>query len=243
MSGRSTLICLSNRPGRRSARSRISGRLVPASTTTPSLLPNPSISTRSWFSVFSLSSFPPIIPPRPRWRPMASISSMKMMLGAWLLACAKRSRTRLGPTPTNISMKSEPDMDRNGTPDSPAVALARSVLPVPGGPTSSAPRGIFAPRSSYFLGFLRKSTNSMISPLASSQPATSLNMILCLAFLSRVVTEALPTLKMPPPGPPPPGPPMPGMPPILRFRNTNPASRRRVGASRASSVPHATSFR
>ena len=47
----------------------------------------------------------------------------------------KRSRTRAGPTPTNISMKSLPLMDKNGTPASPAVAFASSVLPVPGGPT------------------------------------------------------------------------------------------------------------
>ena len=40
----------------------------------------------------------------------------------------------LGPTPTNISMNSEPLMERNGTPASPAVALANNVLPVPGGP-------------------------------------------------------------------------------------------------------------
>ncbi len=33
--------------------------------------------------------------------------------------------------PTNISMKSEPDMEKNGTLDSPAVALANMVLPVP----------------------------------------------------------------------------------------------------------------
>ena len=34
--------------------------------------------------------------------------------------------------------------------------------------------GIFAPSSKYWLGFLRKLTNSIISTLASSQPATSL---------------------------------------------------------------------
>ena len=47
--------------------------------------------------------------------------------------------TRAGPTPTNISWKSDPEMDRKGTPASPAVALASRVLPEPGGPTSSAP--------------------------------------------------------------------------------------------------------
>ena len=42
----------------------------------------------------------------------------------------------------------------------------------------------------YFFGFLRKSTNSMISTLASSQPATSLNMILSTLVLSMVPTLA-----------------------------------------------------
>ena len=54
---------------------------------------------------------------------------MKMMEGACARACANRSRTRAGPTPTNISMKSLPLMERKGTLASPAVALASSVLP------------------------------------------------------------------------------------------------------------------
>jgi hypothetical protein len=36
-------------------------------------------------------------------------------------------------------------MEKNGTPASPATARASSVLPVPGGPTSSTPLGILAP--------------------------------------------------------------------------------------------------
>lgn len=39
-----------------------------------------------------------------------------------------------GPTPTNISRNSDPDTVIKGTLASPAVAFARSVLPVPGGP-------------------------------------------------------------------------------------------------------------
>ncbi len=62
-------------PGRSNARSRMSGRLVPAKTTTPVVLAKPSISTSSWLSVFSRSSLPPAMPPRPRARPIASISS------------------------------------------------------------------------------------------------------------------------------------------------------------------------
>lgn len=79
-----------------------------------------------------------------------------------------------GPTPTNISKNSDPDTVMKGTLASPAVALARRVFPVPGGPVKMAPFGIFAPNSKYWLGFFRKLTNSMISILASSHPATSL---------------------------------------------------------------------
>ena len=59
---------------------------------------------------------------------------MKMMHGLACLACSKRSRTREAPTPTNISTKSEPEMEKNGTPASPATERASSVFPVPGGP-------------------------------------------------------------------------------------------------------------
>ena len=78
-------------------------------------------------------------------------------------ADANRSRTRLAPTPTNISMKSEPVTDMNGTPASPATARAMSVLPVPGGPTSRMPLGMRAPISAKRSGYLRKSTTSVIS--------------------------------------------------------------------------------
>src|SRR6185295_8765260 len=70
---------------------------------------------------------------------------MKMMQGACFFPCSKRSRTRLAPTPTNISTKSEPEMLKNGTPASPAIARAKSVLPVPGGPIMSTPLGMRPP--------------------------------------------------------------------------------------------------
>ena len=81
----------------------------------------------------------------PRARPSASSSSMKMMAGAFSRACSNRSRTRAAPTPTNISTNSEPEIEKNGTLASPATALASSVLPVPGGPTSSTPFGMRPP--------------------------------------------------------------------------------------------------
>ena len=97
---------------------------------------------------------------------------MKIIEGALSFAFLKSCLTLLAPTPTNISTNSDPDIEKNGTPASPAVALANKVLPVPGGPTSKAPLGILAPIFVYFSGFLRKSTNSIISCLADCIPAT-----------------------------------------------------------------------
>jgi len=54
----------------------------------------PSISVSSWLMVCSRSSLPPPRP-APRWRPTASISSMKMMQGALALAY-RGTRTHRG---------------------------------------------------------------------------------------------------------------------------------------------------
>ena len=54
--------------------------------------------------------------------------------------------------PTSPSSNSEPDLEKNVTMDSPATALASNGLPVPRGPTSSAPFGSFAPIFVYFSG-------------------------------------------------------------------------------------------
>ena len=100
---------------------------------------------------------------------------MKTMQGAFFLPCSNRSRTREAPTPTNISTKSEPLIEKNGTFASPATARASSVLPVPGGPISSTPFGMRPPSFWNFCGSLRNSMISWSSSLASSTPATSLN--------------------------------------------------------------------
>ena len=60
-------------------------------------------------------------------------------------ALANRSRTRAAPTPTSDSTKSDPDSEKKEASASPATAFASSVLPVPGGPTSSTPFGAAAP--------------------------------------------------------------------------------------------------
>ena len=133
-SGSGTITWRSKRPGRSRAGSRISWRLVAATTITWSLTSKPSISTSSWLRVCSRSSLPPGPPPALRWRPTASISSMKMMHGAFFLPSVNRSRTREAPIPTYISTNWLPLIEKNGTPASPAMARASRVLPVPGSP-------------------------------------------------------------------------------------------------------------
>src|SRR6266581_1557240 len=121
ISGSGTTTWRSNLPGRKSAGSSTSGRLVAAMTITPVVPSKPSISTRSWLSVCSRSSLPPPRP-APRCRPTASISSMNTMQGACFFAWSNMSRTRAAPTPTNISTKSDPEIEKKGTFASPAIA-------------------------------------------------------------------------------------------------------------------------
>ena len=68
-------------------------------------------------------------------------------------------------------------MKKNGTFASPATARASSVLPHPGGPSSSTPLGIRPPSRWYFFGLRRNSTISLSSSFASSTPATSANVV------------------------------------------------------------------
>ena len=173
-SGNSTGILLSNLPGLSRAGSKESGLLVAAKITTPAFASKPSISERSWFRVCSLSSFPE--KPEPSlFFPIVSISSINIIQGAFSTACLNKSLTLAAPSPTNISTKAEPDIEKKGTSASLATALARRVLPVPGGPTSRAPFGSFAPISVYFFGLCKKSTSSDKASFASSCPATLSN--------------------------------------------------------------------
>ena len=130
--GRPIYTDLSNLPGLRRAGSSISFLLVAAMTITLFLVSNPSILTNNWFKVLSLSSFekgPPSL-----FLPIASISSIKMMLGAFFSASSNRFLTLEAPKPEYFSTKSLPETEKKGTPAYPAHALASKVLPVPGGP-------------------------------------------------------------------------------------------------------------
>ena len=228
ISGRSTTTCLSNLPGLNRAGSKTSGLFVAAMTITPSFPSKPSISTSNWFRVCSLSSCPPPRP-APRWRPTASISSMKTIHGDCFLAWSNISLTLEAPTPTNISTKSEPEMVKKGTLASPATALAKSVLPVPGGPTISTPLGIFPPSFWNFEGSRRKSTSSWTSCLASSHPATSLKVVFTLPpsiSLALLLPNDI-------------GPPLPDIPPcICRIKKKKIAKSKIIGNAPTRSCDH-----
>ena len=111
------------------------------------------------------------------------------------------SRTRDAPTPTNISTKSEPEIVKNGTFASPAMAFASRVLPVPGGPTIRTPFGILPPSFWKRLGSRRYSTSSPTSSFASSQPATSAKVVLIWSSVS-IRALLLPNDMAPLPPPP-----------------------------------------
>lgn len=131
-----------------------------------------------------------------RFLATASISSMKMIQGLFLRASAKRSRTRLAPTPTYISTKSLPrELDDNRDNRNTTHRKERNIGLTGSGlgeesltstrrtHKESALRpwrekeehtlGILAPNLAYLSGFFKKSINSMTSCLASSTPATS----------------------------------------------------------------------
>ena len=80
---------------------------------------------------------------------------MKMIAGSISRALRNRSRTRAAPTPTSDSTNSDAETAKNVAAASPATARASSVLPVPGGPTSSTPFGAWAPIWWYFVGSSR----------------------------------------------------------------------------------------
>src|SRR5699024_11510668 len=101
-------------------------------------------------------------------------SSINKMQCSYTFASLNSSHTRATQTPKNISTKSEPQRLKKGTSASPAVAFAKRVLPVPGGPTKSTPLGRVPPSLVNFFGLLRNSTTSSTSAFASSSPATSL---------------------------------------------------------------------
>mmetsp|Transcript_28069 Transcript_28069/g.69721 ORF Transcript_28069/g.69721 Transcript_28069/m.69721 type:complete len:205 (-) Transcript_28069:248-862(-) len=129
--GSGTYSSLSRRPGRSIAGSSISGRLVAAMTKTDLRPSSPSISVSIWLTTRSVACEPDS---EPRRGTRASSSSKKMTHGAEARPRAKSCRTARSDSPTNLLISSGPFTAMKEAPLSLAIALARSVLPQPGGP-------------------------------------------------------------------------------------------------------------
>ena len=122
-------------------------------------------------------------------------------------------------------MKSEPVTEMNGTPASPATALASNVFPVPGGPTMSMPLGTSAPAWRNREGSRRNCTTSWISSLTSLYPAMS-SKVVCGWSVLWILPVDLPIWPRPP-----------ICPRAWRLMNQKKPTNRRRGNSSGSSSP------
>eukprot|EP01139_Manchomonas_bermudensis_P001219 Amastigsp_a1520_219.p7 type:complete len:104 gc:universal Amastigsp_a1520_219:1897-1586(-) len=95
--------------------------------------PTPSISVRIW--LMTRSAAPPASPPPPpRFLAIESISSKKSTHGAAARALSNSSRTLASDSPNHMVSSSGPFTEMKFAWHSLAMALARRVLPQPGGP-------------------------------------------------------------------------------------------------------------
>ncbi len=106
-SGRGISMIRSNRPGRSNALSRISILFVAPMIFTSPRLSNPSMPARSCMRVRCTSRSPDVFA-SVREAPTASISSMKIMVGAFFRARSNNSRTRRAPSPIYFWTSSDP---------------------------------------------------------------------------------------------------------------------------------------
>mmetsp|Transcript_176846 Transcript_176846/g.430217 ORF Transcript_176846/g.430217 Transcript_176846/m.430217 type:complete len:230 (-) Transcript_176846:665-1354(-) len=161
-SGTPMSISRSKRPKRRRAASTEFGRLVAPITTTDDRPLRPSMSVRSCDTMRRSTS--PLA--FSRFGAIESISSMKMIEGAFFSASSKAFRRLLSDSPAILDMISGPLIRKKKAPVSLATARAISVLPEPGGPCSSTPRGGFTPSVLKSVGW--RSGSSIISRIWAS---------------------------------------------------------------------------
>mmetsp|Transcript_11176 Transcript_11176/g.31359 ORF Transcript_11176/g.31359 Transcript_11176/m.31359 type:complete len:283 (-) Transcript_11176:270-1118(-) len=172
-SGRGNSILRSSLPGRSSAGSSVSARLVAMMTLTFTVWSKPSIWLSSSMRMRWTSRSAPVCASK-RAVAIASTSSMKMMAGAFSLARRNTSLTILGPSPRYFCTNSLPTTRMNEALVWWATALASMVLPVPGGPYSRTPRGGSMPICEYSSWCVRgSSTASRISCFCTSLPPMS----------------------------------------------------------------------
>mmetsp|Transcript_1518 Transcript_1518/g.5573 ORF Transcript_1518/g.5573 Transcript_1518/m.5573 type:complete len:561 (-) Transcript_1518:340-2022(-) len=174
-SGGPTNTLSSKRPGRTSAASKVSRRCVAAKTVKPSLpCSTPSSSVSSVATSRTCTVEPLATSTLAREAPMASTSSKKRTQGRAALARAKASRSAVSDSPRYAFNSSEQRTLINAASISRATARARSVLPQPGGPWSTTPRGGRTPKRRSAAARVRGHTSAFVSAsLASRRPPTS----------------------------------------------------------------------
>mmetsp|Transcript_6488 Transcript_6488/g.21673 ORF Transcript_6488/g.21673 Transcript_6488/m.21673 type:complete len:510 (-) Transcript_6488:737-2266(-) len=190
-SGAFTSSSRSNLPGRLSPTSTASGLFVVAKTTMPSrltTLPSKISVNAATARVFKCDSSPPSpeLPPEfwtfsPLEGQSASSSSIKTIAGFAFAAARKTSRMASSVSPTTEPTSSGPSTTKSVAFDVSAACRAKSVLPVPGGPQSKAPRGGATPH------FLKRSaltsgsvTISFNATMCDSHPASTFLVLLLL---------------------------------------------------------------
>mmetsp|Transcript_28921 Transcript_28921/g.62302 ORF Transcript_28921/g.62302 Transcript_28921/m.62302 type:complete len:272 (-) Transcript_28921:578-1393(-) len=175
-SGTPMSISLSKRPKRLRAGSMLLGLFVAPITTVCARPLSPSIKVSSC-ETMRFSTSPLVLS---LLGAMESISSMKMIAGAFFSASSKALRRLDSDSPAILDMISGPLIRKKKAPVSLATARAMRVFPDPGGPKSNTPRGGFTPRVLKRRGCLRGS--SIISliwaiwrlhPPMSSYPTSS----------------------------------------------------------------------
>mmetsp|Transcript_21190 Transcript_21190/g.63480 ORF Transcript_21190/g.63480 Transcript_21190/m.63480 type:complete len:219 (+) Transcript_21190:166-822(+) len=189
-SGRLNSTFRSNRPGRNSAGSSVSGRLVAMSTL---MLPRDS-KPSSWLTISSIVRWTSLSPPAPsskRAPPIASTSSKKMMQAFLERAIWNSSRTMRAPSPTYFCTSSLPITRMKQASVRLATARASSVLPVPGGPYIRTPLGGSMPSVTNFSGCsMGNSTTSRIFSICSLLPPMSLYVMSGFSSTVIIVTDA-----------------------------------------------------
>mmetsp|Transcript_13329 Transcript_13329/g.32439 ORF Transcript_13329/g.32439 Transcript_13329/m.32439 type:complete len:235 (+) Transcript_13329:1486-2190(+) len=169
-SGTPMSISRSKRPKRRSAASMELGRLVAPMTMMCARDFMPSMSVSSC-DTMRRSTSPCVFS---RLGAMESISSMKMMAGAFFSASSNALRRLDSDSPASLDMISGPLMRKKNAPVSLATARAMSVLPEPGGPYRRMPLGGFTPIVLKSMGWRRgSSTSSRICAICFRTPPTS----------------------------------------------------------------------
>mmetsp|Transcript_19683 Transcript_19683/g.43883 ORF Transcript_19683/g.43883 Transcript_19683/m.43883 type:complete len:253 (-) Transcript_19683:536-1294(-) len=179
MSAREPVVGLGNsifrsmRPGRSSAASRMSMRLVAMMTLTLVCWSKPSIWLSSSSRMRCTSRSAPVCASK-RFVAMASISSMNTMAGEFSRARRNTSLTMRGPSPRYFCTNSLPTMVMKAAVVALATAFAIIVFPVPGGPYISTPLGGSIPICLYSSNCVRgSSTASRTSCFWMSLPPMS----------------------------------------------------------------------